>query len=89
MEDTELNKKYMELKQKVLMFEKREAELLAKENVLLQENEETQRKVGKFFVPRKDKLQSNLDYPDFFSGPVFFMNINKLWSQKLSELKII
>ena len=73
----------MELKQKVLMFEKREAELLAKENVLLQENEETQRKVGKFFVPRKDKLQSNLDYPDldypdFFSGPVFFMNINKL-----------
>ncbi|KAK2568022.1 hypothetical protein P5673_007931 [Acropora cervicornis] len=43
-EDTELNKKYMELKQKVLMFEKREAELLAKENVLLQENEETQRK---------------------------------------------
>ena len=46
MEDTELNKKYMELKQKVLMFEKREAELLARENVLLQENEETQRKVG-------------------------------------------
>ena len=21
-------------------------------------------------------LQSNLDYPDFFSGPVFFMNID-------------
>ena len=37
-------------------------------------------------------LQSNLDYPDldypdFFSGPIFFMNINKLWSQKLSEVK--
>ena len=52
-EDTELNKKYMELKQKVLMFEKREAELLARENVLLQENEEAQRKVGKFFCPKK------------------------------------
>ena len=37
-------------------------------------------------------IQSNLDYPDldypdFFSGPVFFMNISKLWSQKLSEVK--
>ena len=38
-------------------------------------------------------LQSNLDYPDFsiiriFSlVPFFFMNINKLWSQKLSEVK--
>ena len=48
-----MNKKYMELKQKVLMFEKREAELLAKENVLLQENEEAQRKVGEFFCPKK------------------------------------
>ena len=51
-----MNKKYMELKQKVLMFEKREAELLAKENVLLQENEETQRKVGKFFCPKKGEI---------------------------------
>ena len=46
-----MNKKYMELKQKVLLFEKREAELLARENVLSQENEEAQRKVGKFFCP--------------------------------------
>ena len=23
-------------------------------------------------------IQSNLDYPDFFSGPVFFVNINRL-----------
>ena len=36
---------------------------------------------------KQNPLQSNLDYPDFFSGPVFFMNINKLWSQKLSEVK--
>jgi len=32
---------------------------------------------------RNGTIQSNLDYPDldypdFFSGPVFFMNINKL-----------
>ena len=26
-------------------------------------------------------------YPDFFSGTVFFMNINKLLSRKLSEVK--
>ena len=26
----------------------------------------------------KKILQSNLDYPDFFSCPVFFMNINDL-----------
>ena len=34
------------------------------------------------------RLSGLFDYPDFFSGPVFFMNINKLWSQKLSEVKI-
>ena len=55
MEDTELNKKYKELKQKVLMFEKREAELVARENVLLQENEEAQRKVSKFQTKGKEK----------------------------------
>ena len=43
-------------------------------------------------------LQSNLDYPDldypdfsiirtFSLVPFFFMNINKVWSQKLSEVK--
>ena len=43
-------------------------------------------------------LQSYLDYPDldypdfsiirtFSLVPFFFMNINKLWSQKLSEVK--
>ena len=33
------------------------------------------------------RLSGLFDYPDFFSGPVFFMNINKLRSQKLSEVK--
>ena len=33
------------------------------------------------------RLSGLFDYPDFFSGPVFFMNINKLWSQKLSQVK--
>ena len=33
------------------------------------------------------RLSGLFDYPDFSSGPVFFMNINKLWSQKLSEVK--
>ena len=33
------------------------------------------------------RLSGLFDYPDFFSCPVFFMNINKLWSQKLSEVK--
>ena len=33
------------------------------------------------------RLSGLFDYPDFFSGPVFYMNINELWSQKLSEVK--
>ena len=33
------------------------------------------------------RLSGLFDYPDFFSGPVFFININKLLSQKLSEVK--
>ena len=32
------------------------------------------------------RLSGLFHYPNFFSGPVFFMNI-KLWSQKLSEVK--
>ena len=31
------------------------------------------------------RLFGLFDYPDFFYAPVFFMNINKLLSQKLSE----
>ena len=30
------------------------------------------------------RLSGLFDYPDF-SGPVFFMNINKLWSQNLQK----
>ena len=33
------------------------------------------------------RLSGLFDHPDFFSSPVFFMNINKLSSQKLSEVK--
>ena len=29
-------------------------------------------------ISKQLKIQSNLDYPHFFSGPVFFLNINKL-----------
>ena len=31
----------------------------------------------KLFISFVLEVQSNLDYPDFFSGPKFFMNINK------------
>ena len=41
----------------------------------------------KFINTVEPRLSGLFDYPDFFSGPVFFMNINKLWSQKLSEVK--
>ena len=34
------------------------------------------------------RLSGLYNFPDFFSCPVFFMNINKLWSQKLSEVKM-
>ena len=31
-----------------------------------------------FSIIRTFRLSGLFDYPDFFSGPVFFMNINKL-----------
>ena len=34
--------------------------------------------VSKLCLGLNMSIQSNLDYPDFFSGPVFFMNINDL-----------
>ena len=34
--------------------------------------------VCKLYLGLNMSVQSNLDYPDFFSGPVFFMNINVL-----------
>ena len=34
--------------------------------------------VSKLYLGLNMSVQSNLDYPDFFSGPVFFMNINVL-----------
>ncbi|XP_068720017.1 trichohyalin-like [Montipora capricornis] len=43
-EDTEMNKKYTELKHQVLMFEKREVEIVARENALFREKEEAQRR---------------------------------------------
>ena len=45
-----MNKKYTELKHQILMFEKREAEILARENALLQEKEEAQRRVSKLLL---------------------------------------
>ena len=35
-------------------------------------------RVSKLYLGLNMSVQSNLDYPDFFSGPVFFMNINDL-----------
>ena len=48
-EDTEMNKKYTELKHQVLMLEKREVQIVAREKALLREKEEAQRRVSKLF----------------------------------------
>jgi len=48
-EDTEIKEKYVELKNQLLTFERREAEILARESVLYLERENAQRQVGEVF----------------------------------------
>lgn len=45
-----MNEKYVKLRDQLWMYQKREAEILARENALYQEKEEAQKQVGELLT---------------------------------------
>lgn len=62
-EDTEMKEKYVKLKQDILLYQKREAEVLARENTLYREREEAQKKEAaeKEEIERLQQLLQNFE----------------------------
>lgn len=54
-EDTEMKEKYVKLRDQLWMYQKREAEILARENALYQEKEEAQKQVGELLTVKTIK----------------------------------